>query len=170
MDRTYEDERGTFIWRYVGGRRIKIYTGQSLPDAMRESGKFPSIKKASPYDALMGKEFTGVKGQAAIDKLLEEKQGHVKAAFHRKDIGDITVFYGDNTAGLSHIVSQRRMQGLDAKKFASELGQTIERGKLGENANSTSRENVYYKNNVVVITYELRGKETIAVLTAFRAK
>ena len=41
---TYSDERGTFIWRYVGGRRIKIYTGQSLPDAMRESGKFPSGK------------------------------------------------------------------------------------------------------------------------------
>ena len=43
-DRIYYDERGAYKWRYVGGRRIKIYLGQSLEDAMRESGKFPSGK------------------------------------------------------------------------------------------------------------------------------
>jgi len=45
---TYSDERGTYIWRYVGGKRVKIYTGQSLSEAMIESGKFPSMKKSLP--------------------------------------------------------------------------------------------------------------------------
>lgn len=33
------------IWRTIGGRRVFIRTGQSLGDAMRESGKFPSYRK-----------------------------------------------------------------------------------------------------------------------------
>ena len=39
---TYTDERGEYIWRTVGGRRIKIYKDQTLEEAMRESGKFPN--------------------------------------------------------------------------------------------------------------------------------
>ena len=35
-----EDEKGKFIWRTIGGRKIKIYEGQDLHDAMKESGKF----------------------------------------------------------------------------------------------------------------------------------
>lgn len=43
-DGTYEDERGTFIWRTVGGRKIKIYNGQSLSEAMIQSGKFKNLR------------------------------------------------------------------------------------------------------------------------------
>lgn len=37
------DEGG--VWRTIGGRRVFIKDGQSLTDAMRESGKFGSSKK-----------------------------------------------------------------------------------------------------------------------------
>jgi hypothetical protein len=40
----YADERGAFKWRTVGGKRIRIYKGQSLSEAMIASGKFPSAK------------------------------------------------------------------------------------------------------------------------------
>lgn len=40
MSESYSDERGTYVWRTVGGKRIKIYTGQTLSKAMKESGKF----------------------------------------------------------------------------------------------------------------------------------
>lgn len=35
-----EDERGKYIWRTVGGRKIKIYDGEDLVTAMKNSGKF----------------------------------------------------------------------------------------------------------------------------------
>lgn len=41
----YRDERGSYVWRTVGGHRIKIYTGQTLSEAMKESGKFGKKKK-----------------------------------------------------------------------------------------------------------------------------
>ena len=33
------------VWRTIGGRRVFIKDGQSLADAMKESGKFPGGKK-----------------------------------------------------------------------------------------------------------------------------
>jgi hypothetical protein len=39
----YNEQGG--VWRTVGGRRVFIKTGQSLSEAMIESGKFPSAKK-----------------------------------------------------------------------------------------------------------------------------
>lgn len=39
------DEGG--VWRTIGGRRVFIKDGQSLTDAMRESGKFGDLKKKS---------------------------------------------------------------------------------------------------------------------------
>ena len=157
------------IWRTIGGRRVFIKDGQSLADAMKESGKFPS-RKASAYDGLMGNEYTGVKGKDAIDKLLEEKQGHVKGAFYRDDIGEIDIFWGDDTAGLCHIINQRRKDHMDVKKLLRDLPSIISRGTLGSNSNSPNRENIFFGDKVIVITYELRGAETTAVLTAFSTK
>lgn len=34
------------VWRTIGGRRVFIKDGQSLTDAMRESGKFGDSEKA----------------------------------------------------------------------------------------------------------------------------
>ena len=46
----FDDEDG--VWRTVGGRRIFIREGQSLGDAMKNSGKFKSAKKGkSDYQA-----------------------------------------------------------------------------------------------------------------------
>lgn len=44
-DGTYEDEDGIFIFRTVGGKTIRIHENQSLPDAMKKSGKFESAQK-----------------------------------------------------------------------------------------------------------------------------
>ncbi len=53
---------------------------------------------------LLGKEYKGFKGQDAINKLLAEKQGHIKAAFTRSDIGDIDLLWGNDDIGLQHII------------------------------------------------------------------
>jgi len=100
---------------------------------------------------------------------LKEKQGHVKSAFYRNDIGFIDIFWGDGTAGLSHIINQRRKDKINIKQLLVDLPTVISRGTLGENANSPDRENIYYKDIVIVITHELRGEKVVAVLTAFKA-
>lgn len=46
MTKKYDESEG--VWRTIGGRRVFIRTGQSLGDAMRESGKFPSYKSKNP--------------------------------------------------------------------------------------------------------------------------
>lgn len=49
----------TGVWRTVGGRRIFIATGQSLEDAMRESGKFDNLggkAKSSDIKSMTRKE------------------------------------------------------------------------------------------------------------------
>lgn len=48
-------------------------------------------------------------GVGAIEKLLLEKQGQVAGAFHRKELGDIDLVWGDSSFGLAHII-ERRMQ------------------------------------------------------------
>ena len=40
------------VWRTIGGRRVFIKDGQSLADAMKESGKFKSAKKFSKREEL----------------------------------------------------------------------------------------------------------------------
>ena len=68
-------------------------------------------------EELLGEEFKGVKGQEAIDKLVLEKKGHVKGAFHREDIGDIDLLWGSDSFGLRHIIKQREDQGINSQEF-----------------------------------------------------
>jgi len=43
MSKSYDNENG--VWRTIGGRRVFIRNGQSLADAMKESGKFSRVAK-----------------------------------------------------------------------------------------------------------------------------
>lgn len=48
MTKNYDDIGG--VWRTIGGRRVFIKTGQSLSEAMKESGKFKKQNKVKPED------------------------------------------------------------------------------------------------------------------------
>ena len=67
----YDDTDG--VWRTIGGRRVFIKTGQSLSDAMKESGKFGTKKKTETEDE-KAKKFneTMDKRQEIIKKLDDE--------------------------------------------------------------------------------------------------
>lgn len=45
IKKKYDSSEG--VWRTIGGKRVFIKTGQSLSDAMRESGKFKKEKEKS---------------------------------------------------------------------------------------------------------------------------
>lgn len=66
-----------------------------------------NIRKGKNKDEFFGVEYTGFKSREAVDKLLQEKQGHVKGAFHRKEVGDIDLVWGDESAGLAHVIKRR---------------------------------------------------------------
>jgi hypothetical protein len=132
--------------------------------------KMASRETPYSFDNLMGKEFKGVKGQAAVDLLLKEKQGHVKAAFYRDDIGEIDLFWGDGRSGLSHIVKRRKEEGANPAVFLKNIANVIEKGQMFGNNKYPDRINLAYKGKVAIIAFDLRETETTALLTAFDVK
>jgi hypothetical protein len=125
-------------------------------------------KKTKPQQdisELLGQEYTGVKGQNASDKLLQEKGGHVKGAFERRDIGKIDLAWGDDSFGLKHIMQEREARGINPHRFVSDLAQVVERGKL--QLREDERYVIRHKGKVAIITPELRGNKMTLLLTAF---
>jgi hypothetical protein len=74
---------------------------------MQEIDKNDIDPKELTRNEFFGEEFKGIKGKDAINKLLKEKRGHVPDAFIREDIGGITLVWGNNKAGLQHIIKHR---------------------------------------------------------------
>ncbi len=119
------------------------------------------------FQKLIGQEHTGVKGQAAVRKLLEERHGHVKGAFHREDIGDIDLIWGDDQVGLCHILKRRGEQGIDSGEFARNLSRIIHDGDLCQTA---EKYEIWHEKKMVVVTKAFHGKEATFILTAFPSR
>lgn len=133
-------------------------------------GKFGSGGSNEPQAAeeLMGTEYTGYQGQEAINKLLQEKKGHIKNAFTREDIGGIDLIWGDDTAGLKHIIQQREKQNVNSSEFLTNLSDVIEKGRISKNAKG--RFELLHNGKIAVISPELRGKEITFLLTAYKTR
>lgn len=114
----------------------------------RQNTKYEEILRVSPQEKpkpktqaeFFGVAYTGVKGKDAVDKLLKERQGHVKAAFHRKEIGDIDLVWGDEKGGLAHVIQRRdymrsigtgNISGVDMVKKIPDI---VENGEFGVDA------------------------------------
>ncbi len=134
------------------------------------SGSNNNKENNTPKDIteLMGEEIKGVKGQEAINTLLEKKSGHVKGAFERKDTGAIDLIWGDETCGLKHIIQQREKQGINSKNFLSDLGEVINNGKLSKN--DRGRFEILYNGRIAIISPELRGNKVTFLLTAYKTR
>lgn len=139
-----------------------------------DEGKWTSeggiSKKQKNISEFLGKEYKGYKGQAAVEKLLKEKQGHIKAAFTRKDIGDIDLVWGDEAKGLCHLIKNRTKQGIDAKKFLDNLGEVIEKGKIYPNKYSLSRMDIWYKDKMAIVDTQYKDNKLTWVVTGFKQK
>ncbi len=116
---------------------------------------------------LLGEEFKGYKGQDAVDKLLKEKRGHVKGAFHRDDIGDIDLFWGNDHLGLQHIIKRREEQGINIHQFLSNIEEVVEEGSFLKKGNNGTFE-FWNKGKSVIISPQYQGNKITYILTAFR--
>lgn len=79
---------------------------------------------------LLGQEHKAPHGDAAVQKLLDCKNGHIKNAFIRSDIDDITLIWGNDAVGLKHIIKRRTEENEDVDELVSYLSDTIENGTL----------------------------------------
>lgn len=81
---------------------------------------------------LYGNEITGknLRNEKAVSVLLSMKHGHIKDAFHRDGIGDIDLVWGNDNAGLQHIIKRRRECGQDPEKAVKYLPEIINKGSI----------------------------------------
>lgn len=140
--------------------------GEILKDE-RDDGEVAD--KGNDLEDILGEEFTNVKGQAAVELLLNKKRGHVKGAFHREDIGDIDLLWGNEFLGLQHILKRRQEQGIDAENFVQNLAQAVEYG-LFKKRNDRGNFELQLERNVVVIAPEYHKNKITYVLTAYKTR
>ncbi|HEY4530142.1 MAG TPA: hypothetical protein VIG97_07420 [Luteimonas sp.] len=86
---------------------------------------FPSMTLDSAAKPELGPEFKGYRNnpEAAIDRLMREKRGHVKDVVNREGIGPISLVYGDSKGGLKHIAEKH------PEEFRK-LGKVLKRGRV----------------------------------------
>ena len=157
------------------GIRIKI---EPEKKEAREGAK---KKLNSNNNNNLGPEYKGYKGKKAIDKLMKEKKGYIKGAFHRKDIGDIDLAWGKsgdkekeyrNGWGLSHIIERRKITNQNINKVLNNLPDLIENGllkeqKIKKGTKIEKRYNVEHKGYRVIVSSTMFNKSTQSVITAF---
>lgn len=142
--------------------------------AVLQEDDTPKFGSQEELDEFLGEEFKGYKGQAAIDKLLQEKRGHIKAAFHRDDIGDIDLVWGNDKAGIGHAI-EKRMQEKNgeahAKDMLQNLSEAITHGVFDKHNKYGNFEFIYKKNGAeyfVIIAPEYNRNKITYVVTSFR--
>jgi hypothetical protein len=152
----------------------RLLTGES-EHPHDSDGRFAGGEENSEGDTpndlseLLGKEHTDVKGQDAINKLLEEQNGHVKGAFERSDIGKIDLIWGNDELGLQHIIKRREDQGIDAKTFLSDLSEVIEKGYMKFN-DETGNFEIWHNRKMAVVAPSFKNKKMTFLLTAFKRR
>lgn len=123
-------------------------------------------------DALLGEEFKGVKGQAAVDKLLKEKRGHVKGAFHRDDIGDIDLFWGNEFVGIKHIIMERNKEkDGHSEEVLSHLDIAVRNAEFRKKNNRGNFEFIYEEGKnkyFVIIAPEYHKNKLTYIVSTFR--
>lgn len=109
-----------------------------------------------------GKEFRGegLKGRRAIFKLLEEKRGHIKSAFHRKDIGNIDLVWGNAKAGLAHILMRRIEKRENVKRVILNISNTIANGKAEKDRENERSISIRHRNVRILISKGFKGDDT----------
>ncbi|EIA3723629.1 hypothetical protein K7F25_000078 [Campylobacter jejuni] len=111
-------------------------------------------------------------GARAIKKLLIEKQGQVSGAFHRKDLGDIDLVWGEVTDkikhkgyGLAHIIDKHPDLELNI------IPDIIENGEIVQRKNREKSFNIVFKDYILGINKGFnKSGENQWIVTAFEKK
>lgn len=152
---------------FILNAKKKTHKGKKadIPDLMRS--KIENELNIKPLKEF-GKNYAEYyhDGKGALQKLLIEKQGQVAGAFHRKDLGDIDLVWGEVTDkikhkgyGLAHIIDKHPELDL---KLISDI---VDKGKLNNQNNIRYR--IEYKNYIIGLSSEYKGNKRTFIITAF---
>ena len=135
----------------------------------KQASETDKPQKVKPLKEFLGQEYTGVKGQAAVEKLLQEKQGHVKGAFTRQDIGDIDLVWGDEEKGLAHLIKRREDDHhYLPKDILDKLTDTVEKGQLKKN--EEGKYEIWHDRVVIIVAPDYNGSDLRWVITGFKQR
>lgn len=149
----------------------KAWERQDVPSP--EGIEEPKYGTQEELDELLGEEFSGYKGQAAVDKLLEEQRGHVKGAFHREDIGDIDLIWGNMDVGLCHAIEQRQKEkngNEHARDMLNHLVNAVNKGIFDNQSDRGDFTFVYEEDDkkyFVIIAPAYHGNKITYLLTSY---
>ncbi|WP_196761962.1 anti-CBASS protein Acb1 family protein [Eikenella corrodens] len=137
-----------------------------------ENGQFgaggSSQNNVADISGFLGTEYQG-KGKDAVQKLRQEKNGYIKGAFHRSDIGDIALVWGNDDVGLKHIIRRREEQGIDIDLFLEDIDEVIENGNI-QKSQETGNFEIWHNKKMAVISPEFKGNQLMFLLTAFKSR
>ncbi|BAH75983.1 PLxRFG domain-containing protein [Solidesulfovibrio magneticus] len=120
------------------------------------------------------------RGEAAIEKLLEDKTGEM-VGMARPDLGDIVFIYGEpgklnakgrlvGGEGLAHLVEQRNLEGADGVSVARRMPAVIAHGQIvarqGEGTTG-ERVRIAYAGHTAVLSLYRHGNRQVWLLTGW---
>ena len=113
-----------------GKKYVKTPKGWVLAEGQRKV-------KALKNDDYFGRNYFKYAGKPkeAIDFLLKERNGQVKGAWERKDIGKIDIVYGNDNKGLKHIVKrhiEEQNDFLSQDDMAEKISDILKNGVLSK--------------------------------------
>ena len=142
-----EAEREVAAWEAIVGEKLRreeaakaeaerIATEKAEAESDKEEAeKQMDDEEPKPVGSgVFGNIYNQFKGKVkeAFDSLMKHKGGDLLGVFHRKDVGDIDLVWGDENGGLAHILHKHVGEG---KSFAnvdeamSHIQNIIETGK-----------------------------------------
>ena len=161
-------------WAKDSGLELPLNSDGSVDDftlhKAYESRNSISLRQNKDQEDFFGEEFKGYIGKDAIDKLLQEKRGHIKGAFERPEIGGIDIVWGNKKGGLLHAILKRdrlfesgkgTIRGLEMVKKNPEI---IEKGKFEQDGDG--RFNIDYDGYRVGIMPTYFDKKIKWIVTA----
>ena len=128
-------------------KKYFIKKGETVEEALSRFEK--NSNKVISKEEFYGKEIFIKKGENPIEVMLNQKEGHIKNAFYKAGLGNIDLVWGNNKAGLQHLIIQRdkkykdgvgSIKGVDMAKLIPFI---IKNGVLSED--DKSRIKIEYK-------------------------
>ncbi|HEB9327370.1 TPA: hypothetical protein RZK18_000108 [Campylobacter coli] len=144
---------------------------KDIPSALR--GKIEQELNIQPLKEF-GENYTEYyhDGKGALQKLLIEKQGQVAGAFHRKDLGDIDLVWGE-------VIDKIKHKGYDLSDIIDKhpeldlniIPEIIEKGKIVQRKNREKSINIVFKDYILGLNKGFnKNGENQWIVTAFEKK